>query len=375
MHIRSVKKLLIAVVIIIALLCSQQSGWVFADVKPITEVQDKLEGISDEEKAVLENLFTLAQEVTGMEQEIKKIGEELEVIGEQQKELEKSIAASRKDYEVQLDLLRQVLVHYQRGGPATYLEILLNADNFTTFLKRINVLKDISKNVGELLNQIEIQKKSLEEQQEVLKEKEARSEEKQEELRSSLDKKQQLKEKQEEYLNSLKDQKSHYEEQLDNIEQMWDHSKGLFHNILLEIGQVIGNGFFTMGDLNLKFQIPLMKGAIEENNFNRILHEHSNLKNVKFHFTKDGVSIEVPDYQLHLAGKFVISGKTGIRYDVREGSFYDMPLEESSLNELFEKGALEIDFKAMAGDLILDFNLEKIENKEGFLAFEIKPEL
>ncbi len=348
---------------------------VSGEVQPITETQEKLEGISEEEKEVLEKLFTIDQEINEIEQEKSEITDEIETLQVKIKDMGSEIEDKQVEYDLQLDILEKVLVNYQRSGPASYLEILLSADNLTTFLKSINLIKDISRNEGELLTSLEEGKKVLEEEKTSLDEAVLLLEDKQVELLENLHKNELLEQEQKIYLASLMEEQEFFQEQLASLETKWADCQKLFTDIVKEITRIIGAGYFSMEDLNLNLGFTKMQGAIKEDTFNRILKENSEFSETIFRFERNQVVIEVPEKNLVLTGEFVVTGESAIRYEVESGTFYDMPLEAASIEELFQKGPLLIDFKTIAGDMVtIDFTLNMVESQDGRLAFEIKPE-
>lgn len=343
-------------------------------VQPITDTEDKLEGISQEEKKSLETLFTLSQKISEMELEETELSQEIASQQKQIDDLEGEIAAKQADYDLQLETLEEVLVNYQRGGPASYLEVLLSAKDLTTFLKSINLIKDISRNVGELLETLETGKIALQEEKDNLDVKILLLAQKKTELQDSIKKTQSLRQEQEEYLASLQEEQAQYQEQLDSLVALWNDCTVIFGEISKEITRVIGEGYFTLEDLNLNFGFTKMQGAINGDSFNNIINENTTLPETTFKFGEDQVVIEVPEKHLVLYGKFVVAGESSIRYEVEKGTFYDMPLERTSIEELFKDGPLLIDFKTISGDLIIiDFTLNWIKNEEGQLGFQISP--
>ncbi|KOA18699.1 chromosome partition protein Smc [Clostridium homopropionicum DSM 5847] len=346
---------------------------VSADVKPIEEVQNKLKGISEKERSVLENLFKLTQEVEDMEREEAKANSEIGALKLEIKELESKIQKQQKEYDDKLKVLEMVLVSYQRSGPASYLETLLKAENLTSFIRSINIIRDFSRNVGELLDSVDEGRKKLSEEKDKLTEKISVIDNKNKVLQESLDKKRKLKEEQQAYLDSFKEDKAHYETQLKGLEQMWKEIKVIFSDIVKDFRKIVQEGYFPQSKLNLSFKLPIIKGALYEETFNDVIKNHSNLPNMVFHFYQDKVVIEVPDKHLVLDGKFVIQGKTAFKLKVDKGSFYGIPLETSSIEELFKNGDLLIDIKDLAGDkLIFDIYVQSIKMKEGYLEFEVK---
>lgn len=369
-NITTALSVIIVTVLMIILLPIRASG----EVKPIEELQQKLEGISAEEQEVLVKLFAITQDIEGLEGEEKRLTEESDLMQAMIQTLEKEILEKESDYSLQLDILKQVLINYQQGGPGSYLEILFAAESLSEFLKSMNLLKDISYNVNELLESIELAKDDLEKEKASLNEQVLLLEQTKLKLQDNIHRKQSLKEEQETYLASLKQDREGYEEQLSALETMWEDSRLLFSDIVDEFSGIIHAGYFTMEDLNISFGFFKVKGAIAEDTFNRILSDNSKLTETIFHFEDQEVIIQVPDKHLVLTGEFSISGDTAIRFDVKEGSFYELPLEQSSMDELFVNGPMTIDFGVLAADMLtIDFTLEQVESKDGMLNFVIIP--
>mgnify|MGYP000993148151 FL=1 len=344
------------------------------EVKPITEIKEKLEGISEEEKKILKELFTIRQEIYEKEKEEARISGEINILEKDIDKIRIGIDEKQKDYDDNLQLLKQVLQLYQRGGPASYLEILLGAKDLRTFLNGLNLIKDISRNVDELLTSLEEDKKNLQDEKAILDSQMIQLEQKMIDLQRPIEEKLALKLKMEEYLANLQEEKEDYEEQLKDLEQLWGECKLLFSNIVSEMTRIVGEGHFKDEDLNLSLGLFRINGLIHEDTFNRIIKEHSNLPETNIHFSKDQVQIQVPDWKLVLTGNFIIEGNTSIRFVVKEGTFYGLPLEESSLEELFEQGPLFIDLKDMAGDMVtIDFYLHDVDTLEDNLKFTIIP--
>lgn len=344
------------------------------EVKPITEIKEKLEGISEEEKKILKELFTIRQEIYEKEKEEARISGEINILEKDIDKIRIGIDEKQKDYDDNLQLLKQVLQLYQRGGPASYLEILLGAKDLRTFLNGLNLIKDISRNVDELLTSLEEDKKNLQDEKAILDSQMIQLEQKMIDLQRPIEEKLALKLKMEEYLANLQEEKEDYEEQLKDLEQLWGECKLLFSNIVSEMTRIVGEGHFKDEDLNLSFGLFRINGLIHEDTFNRIIKEHSNLPETNIHFSQDQVQIQVPDWKLVLSGNFILEGDTSIRFVVKEGTFYGLPLEESSLEELFEQGPLFIDLKDMAGDMVtIDFYLHDVDTLEDNLKFTIIP--
>lgn len=369
-YMRNHQKWLIALLIIPTLLLAPVR--VSGEVKPIEDTKGKLEEISEEEKSVLNELFMVTQKIEVLENEETELNQSISELQEQIEKLKKEMEDKQETYDEKLAVLEEVLSIYQRGGPASYLEILLNADSLSTFLKSINAIKDISHNVGDLLDTLKKEKKLLNQEKEKLEAKENQLNDTKQALVKNLEDSKQLRQQREEYLISLQEQRVHYEEYLSVLKSMWGDATELFTAIVAEISRVVEEGYLTYEDLNMKAGLITMQGTIIQDDFNRILKDNSDLPDDIFQFRDGEVILEVPEMQLVLQGDFVVDGKTSIRYEVTSGTFYGMPLDEVSRKELFENGPLLLDFDVIAGDMIiLDYTIRKVESTEEHLNFEI----
>ena len=370
MNRRLKSSLILVLVLIVSIMVRPYQ--VAGEVKPIEEANEQLQGISEEEQKTLERLFVLTQEIEEMEREEARITVEINELIIEINELDKSIIKEQDNYDVNLEIMEQVLVSYQRGGPASYLDILLRAESLTSFIKSLNLIKDISKNTGELLASIEESKQVLEEKKQSLNISMDLLEIKKEELKEPIAERKSLIKEQESYLDSLSVEKELYQRQLENVKLMWDNLKGLFSQIVDEFGRIISEGHFTMEDLNLQLNFFSLKGSIHEDTFNRVLNDNSTLARIEFGFGRDTVRIEVPDYNLVLNGHFEIEGTSALLFVPETGTFYNMTLEKESIDELFRSDPLLIDFEQVAGDMVtIDIELSNIETADGSIYFTI----
>lgn len=342
------------------------------EVKPIEKANEQLKEISEEEQHTLERLFILTQEIEEMEREESRISVEINDLILKIDKLDKSILEEEKNYDMYLNIMERVLISYQRGGPASYLDVLLKADNLTSFIKSLNLIKDISRNTGELLDSIEESKQNLEERKQNFTDSIALLEVKKEELQEPIASKKRLVEEQEAYLNSLAEEMELYRQHLDNLKLMWDNLKVLFSEIVDEFSRIIGQGHFTMEDLNIKFNLFSLKGSVHEDTFNRIINDNSTIGRIVFSFRQDGVRVEVPDNNLVLEGDFVLDGTSTLLFVPTGGTFFNMILETESIEELFREGPLLINFEQVAGDMVtIDIELKEVDTKDGYINFSI----
>lgn len=342
------------------------------EVKPITDAEEQLEGISKEEQETLEKLFTYTQEIEEMERQQESISSEINKLVVEIESLDASIAKEQEDFDFNLDIMERVLVSYQRNGPASYLDILLNAEDLTSFIKNLNLIKDITKNTGVLLSSIEESKQILEYNKQNLSNSKSLLETRRLELEEPIANKKRLLKEQEEYLDSLEEEKIIYQKYLDNLKLMWDNLKILFSEIVDEFTRIVRADHFTMEDLKVEFSFLSVKGSLQEDTFNRILNDNSTLADMFFTFDNNKVRLEIPEYKLALVGYFIIQDKSSLLFVPEEGTFFEMSLELESIGELLNRQPLLIDFESIAGDMItIDIKLNDVHTEDGYLSFTI----
>ena len=334
----------------------------------IGEIEGKLADISQDEIRILESLFIQTQEIEELEREKQRIIEDIDIMGKGIQDLEELIHKETIDYENKLKLLEQILKSYQRMGPSTYIEIILDADSITNFLRRVNILRDLTKNTGELLESMDeikeklsIEKSKLDEKLEAIKQKEG-------ELEKNLNKKLELAKEMERYLNSLKGDREHYQKRLDNIIEMMNKIGIMISDITEEFSHIIEEGNLPEDGVKLRFTSRGAKGTIEEEVFNSIIQSNSNLPEIILHFKPNNVEMEMPEANLVLVGNFfVIDGHT-IKFQVEEGRLYTILLTKETIEDFFKGGYFTFNLEPLIGRN----TLQSVETKEGYIELTVK---
>ena len=361
--------LLLTITIIVTLFANLSPYNVSGQVEPIAEVEEKLQGISDIEEAVMADLFTLSQEIEEMERQHQIMTAEIEHLQTLTEEIAKEIEIKQDSYNSQLSVLEKVLVSYQRKGPASFIETVLKSESLSEFIQSLNIIREISRNTGLLLSDIENAKEQLALEKESLIDKEQKLAEYAKQLQATLDDMYALRQEQESILNSLGEAKEIYEGELQLLQQLWDDIKVLFSDIIVNFTNIVLRGEFPIEALNLKLSFPRISGTIYHDTINDIIKTQPELPEMIFTFTPDGIWLDIPEKHLSLRGVFSIINESILKFEVAEGSFFNMPLTEGSIEELFKNGAIVIDFKELLGDVIL----ESVEVFDEYLKFVILP--
>lgn len=328
-----------------------------------SELEEKLNSISQEEKDILETLFSQVQEVEELERENQRLNIEIEEMKNGTKDLEKRIIDAEEGYEKNLMALEALLKSYQRMGAGSYLEIILESESLQDFLRRVNILRDLSRNSKELLDNIEKDKGNLEEEKNKLNIKLSQVEEKQDSLRKAIEKKHKLASEKEAYLASLAKDRDLYEERLGYVSLIMNELKDIIGEFTIEFAKVIKRGDFPKKAVKQSITANGIKATISEKTFNNIVKKQENLPQMEFEFKKDIMEMNVAEKKLYLSGNFNIENNRVLNFQVKEGSFLDMPLEKGTIEELFEEGDFVLDLEPLIGKAIV----KSIEIKNGYL--------
>lgn len=362
-------KLLLSFCLAIILIISLPLSIVVGQGGPFTEIKEKMASISESEHENLQNLFVLSQQITELGKEEKKVTQDIKTKKTEIEGLKETIASEEMAYSKRMEDLKQVFRSYQRMGPGTYLEIILNSDNLAMLLRRVNTLRDLTRNTQKLMDLLEESKAKQLIEKENLAQKIASLEDNQKLLQESLTKKKQLIQDQEKYLTSLKEKRESYQENLSKLQLNWDELKTSVPVIIKELSRIIDEGYIPPEKLNISFNFMSFKGAIDEKTINDLIAEHSLLPTIVLKFYPNTVQISMPEANLVLSGNFVIQEAQTLKFQVKEGNFYGMPLDTGAIEELFIKGDLV--FKLNLELPTSNYSFNSIKTTDGFLELTI----
>lgn len=335
------------------------------------QIEEKLDSISKEEKEILEILFSQIQEIEELERENNRLNLEIIDIEMDIKDLEKRIFSAEEGYEKNLMALERLFKSYQRMGAGSYLEIILESKSVQDFLRRMNLLKDLSRNSKELLDNIEKDKKNLEEEKEKLDFKLNELVEIQNTLEETLVKKQALVKENEDYLESLAGDRALYEERLGYLSLIMDELKTILREFTVEFAKVIESGNFPRDAVKETITLKGIKGTIEEKTFNHIIKNQKNLPYIEIKFKEDIIEMNVPEKQLYLSGSFIVENDSVLAFQPEEGTFFGMHLEKGTIEELFKEGNFLLDLEPLIGKAIV----KSVTIKNGYLEMIVSVKL
>jgi peptidoglycan hydrolase CwlO-like protein len=332
-----------------------------------SETERKMAGISEKEKETLQRLFTQAQVIEETEKKAAETVNEINIAEAQIKNLKKIIADDEAAYEKERESLKQVLQCYQRMGPASSLEIILESESLYDLLMRINTLRDLTRNTGKLLDRITEDRKKQSQEKAKLSEELATVQDKQQNLAQTLAKEKKLKDDLEKYLLSLAEERGHYQEYLNNLQQAWSELKPFISSVSEELSNLLGKVSLPQDALKISFDFFIAKVSIDDKTINGLLAGDPQLCNMTFSFHTGKVEIDFPDKNLALAGKFAIVDGHSLKFEATEGSFFGMPLDKITIAELLKDNNLELNLESQ-----LEGNtLKAIDIMDGYLSLTL----
>ncbi|MHB9094581.1 MAG: coiled-coil domain-containing protein [Eubacteriales bacterium] len=305
-----------------------------------------------------------------MGKEEERIARDIETLNRQIAVLQSSIAKEEIAYAQKKEDLKQLLQSYQRMGPGSYLEIILESNDLTDFLRRLNILRDITSNTGKLIEQLQSSKEKQAADKTKLTEELTSLKGKQVQFDESLAKEKQLKKELEDNLASLAAERENYEKYLTDLKNKWAELKPLFANAVKEFSGLMEEGKLPPGALKLTGNLLSIKGSITDIALNEIIAGDPAFPQMLFSFKEGHAEMRMPEKNLVLGGTFVIDGGNAIKLQVKEGSFYGIPLETEAVKELFQDGDLVISLKSLLGG----YTINSAETMNGYLQFSISPE-
>ncbi|GAU77261.1 hypothetical protein F3D3_1875 [Fusibacter sp. 3D3] len=334
----------------------------------VEEAESKLNGISSDEKNVLEQLFLLSQEIDNLTLKEDQLNQDIEHIKIEIKAMEVTIETHNKAYQEMLIKLGETLKDYQKRGANSYFELVFSSDSVKTFVQKLNILRDYTNSNKKLMDEIEARKKSLD----TAKQNKAKDlqalEQSEFDLKMTIQNKMETKATLEASLENLKTERVQYEAYLTEVQETWNTLKPLFRETVDAFSRLVVSDGLPYDAIDLEFSLKGVKGRLEESVFNGILAHQTELPKLVFEFHTDLMSLSIPEKKINLLGHFEIVEGHILKFIVTEGTFYGLPLEQDSMDELFSEGYMSIDLTY----LLEGYKIDTVTLKENILELYVK---
>lgn len=339
----------------------------FAETEIEVETQVQLIEISEEESLILEKVNEYQNTIEQLALEQEGIEVSIEETDRFIDETEKSILALETSYQNKVDILKEVLILYQKKGSSGFLETLLDSESIGDFLKRLDVIRDLSRNTDKLLVDIEEEKVQVVLLQKELEGEKTALEAKKQQLVQAIDEKEKAVKEREDYLVSLQDERGKIEELLAEIQIAWDEALLVFAQTSSEFDTLLNEGAFPEEALELELTLSGIEAGIKESVFNQVLQDHEILDRMVFQFEKDEVTMKMESISLELVGNFEVYDDFAVIYRPTGGSFYGLALREDSLRELSAASELVLNLES----ILVESQLSEVRSEKDRLILKI----
>lgn len=321
-----------------------------AEVDPLIDAEENLLKISDEEQKVLDVLYKLEQEIQKAERDGVTILENIEATKIMVATTQVKIDEEALSYEQNKGVLASLLKSYQKRGPGSTIEVILASENLRDLLRRLTILRDLTKQSNDLLDKIDQNKQTLEAEGLALEAQVISLEAEQDRLAVVVEEKSAAREEQEAYLSSLLEERAHFEDLLEEITLGWEALKPLFTRASQGFTSLAESGALPPEALDLRITLTGIEAGISAGDFNKAVVDNDLIPEMVFDFRPGEIELSIPESRLVLNGNFELSQTNVLVFEAQSGTFYDVPLEASAIEELFALGKLTLDLNTLTGD-------------------------
>ncbi|MDF1615900.1 coiled-coil domain-containing protein [Petrocella sp. FN5] len=327
-------------------------SWSYATVnmEVVTEAENQILQIDEEEAIILSDLYRIEQEIMLLEADEVTLSEDIDRYYAQIQELEKRIVDEENAFNENRDILEHILRAYQKRGVGTFLEILLDSDHLSDFLRRLNILRDLTQNTGALLNHLEDVQQRLGIEKESLAEQLINLEKEQDRLGQVVGEIKATRAEKEAYLTDLLDKRVFFENILYEINTAWKVLKPMFVQASEGFSKLAESGSLPEDAMKLRLSMSGFDAIISEKVFNDAIVQNPDIPELEFEFEEGYIQLSVPSKHLSVNGNFQVIDGTELVFTPETGTFYDMPLNTQLMNELFEDGGLRLNLKPIIGN-------------------------
>ncbi|MEN1758921.1 hypothetical protein AAIG11_00415 [Anoxynatronum sibiricum] len=311
------------------------------------EYEEQIVILSETQREILDDLFQLVQDIDNVEIQQRQLEEEILQSEASIVALQIEISIRQESFENNRNLLEAVLKSYQRRGPGSSLEIILASESFSDLINRLHLLRDLTRNTGDLLDDLEEQQVWLTAEQERLEAFLLGVDEQRQALQSLLESHLALRDDLEDRLVSLEDERSLYEDRLMNLERHWLEAKDIFTTFADTFSRLATDGSLPQDAISLSFNLFEVKGTLREEALNLALQQTAGIEGMSLQFQPGVTTVLMPEREFQLTGTFALKDGHTLEFIAESGTFYGMQLTDSSIRDLMQTGTVELDLTAV----------------------------
>lgn len=331
------------------------------------ETLKAIESLNAEELTLLSELFKTTTHIDQLDAEMAVIQNEIEALGQQIEGKQLQINEREKAYESVRGTLGEILKSQQRAGAASNLEIVLNATSLKDLLRRLNLLRELSRKTDTLMQEAQAARLRLEEEKAALSVLFEAQKTKEAELAVTLRSLAEAQTVLESQLQALATDRAFYEANLKNLDQSWSAFKPVFTEAVTALSEMLESGDVPAGTIELEFSPTGIKGRIREEKFNAAISQRQGLPDLHLDFTTKGVTMTFVKEKAELQGYFEIVEARQLAFKVESGTFQGVAMSKAALEDLVSRGTLTFDLSGSLGKS----TLRQITHEDGAIALTI----
>ncbi len=361
--------ILVAFVVILVFFTNVYSSQL--DEASIEEIDRSIVDLNVEELKILDELYIIQQDINDLENQERRIVLEIESVLLLIEDIEENIEEKTYSYNNNLEIMESVLKSYQKNGAYNYLQLILSSNDLPTLLRRINSIRDISRNTSKLLDTLNLEKEELMIQKSNLDENLVILDNTRKELEKTISNKMESKATLEIRLNELMDEKDKYLGYLEELNNRWKVSKPVFEDVITTLVAIVETGDLPEELIETRITLTGVFGRISDNSLNIALKEKNLSSPLQVKFKKDEMTLMLDELKLIINGDLEQIDDQSLRFNMTSGQYMGLKLEKSSLEELFEFGFLELKFSSILGRN----KIRSVRINDGYLELNIIPVL
>lgn len=133
-----------------------------------SDTQKELNSVNSELSEEMKQIETLNQSISDNEDKLEELNLQVATLENEISQKQTEIEEAQKQYDLQQEQLEQRLVANYKFGGVSYLDVLLNSSDFTSFISNYYYISKIAKSDNELLEEIQNKKNEIEQSKQQL---------------------------------------------------------------------------------------------------------------------------------------------------------------------------------------------------------------
>lgn len=183
------------------------------------QTQNELNSVNSELSEEMKEIEVLSQSISDNEDKIEELNLQVATLENEISQKQAEIEEAQKQYDLQQEQLEQRLVANYKFGGVSYLDVLLNSSDFTSFISNYYYISKIAKSDNELLEEIQNKKNEIEQSKQQLESKQQEYEQAKNSIQQVTTSLKNDKAKKDSYVSQLSSEQKSLQQQIDEYDK------------------------------------------------------------------------------------------------------------------------------------------------------------